>query len=859
MMETTETTNPGSGVDELVHAADSGARAPKGLAERVLFSLALGWSLFQLWYASPLPFVFGVFNLNFVEARSTHLTFALLLAFAAFPASAHSPRDRVPVMDWVLAILAASAAAYILVFQDALSSRPGAPILTDIAIASVGMVLLLEATRRALGLPLAIVAIVFLGYGFAGPWMPAVIAHQGASLAKTMSHQWLSSEGVFGVALGVSTNFVFLFVLFGALLERAGAGAWFIRVSYAGLGHLRGGPAKAAVVSSGLTGLISGSSIANVVTTGTFTIPLMKRVGFPADKAGAVEVASSVNGQIMPPVMGAAAFLMVEYVGIPYIDVIKHAFLPAIISYAALLYIVHLEAVKTGLVGLPRHEGRLRGRDRVISNGLILSGVLAFSGAIYWGLAWTRGLLGDALPWVAGAILLGAYLGLLRLASRYPQPAADAPIGAQLPPLGETVKGGLYYLIPVVILVWCLMIERFSPSLSAFWATICLIGILLTQRPLQMLFATGRVSWGDTFADSVGDLVSGLVSGGRNMVGIAIATATAGIVVGAVTLTGLGLVMTEFVELISGGNLVLMLVFTAIISLILGMGLPTTANYIVVATLMAPVVVALAAQGGLMVPLIAVHLFVFYFGLMADVTPPVGLATFAASAISGADPIRTGIQAFFYSARTIALPFLFIFNTQILLIGIDGGWHLFLTVASAFLAMLVFAAATMGWFMTKSRLWETAILFLVAFTLFRPGFFWDEVYPPYQARPAVEFEKVAGSLPDDGFLRLVARGEKVSGGVVSRSVVLPMGRKQSAKKRLQGAGLRINAGPDGVRVASVGFGSSAEKAGLRAGWLVGSVSVPVDRPSKEWMFILALLLLGGVVVVQRRRVRLIKK
>ena len=218
MTETTETTNPGSGVDELVHAADSGARAPKGMAERVLFSLALGWSLFQLWYASPLPFVFGVFNLNFVEARSTHLTFALLLAFAAFPASAHSPRDRVPVIDWVLAILAASAAAYILVFQDALASRPGAPILTDIAIASVGMVLLLEATRRALGLPLAIVAIVFLGYGFAGPWMPAVIAHQGASLAKTMSHQWLSSEGVFGVALGVSTNFVFLFVLFGALL-----------------------------------------------------------------------------------------------------------------------------------------------------------------------------------------------------------------------------------------------------------------------------------------------------------------------------------------------------------------------------------------------------------------------------------------------------------------------------------------------------------------------------------------------------------------------------------------------------------------------------------------------------------------
>jgi hypothetical protein len=353
--------------------------------------------------------------------------------------------------------------------------------------------------------------------------------------------------------------------------------------------------------------------------------------------------------------------------------------------------------------------------------------------------------------------------------------------------------------------------------------------------------------------EGFGDLLVGLVSGARNMVGIAIATAAAGIVVGTVTLTGLGLVMTEFVELISGGNLMLMLVFTAMISLILGMGLPTTANYIVVATLIAPVVVALAAQGGLMVPLIAVHLFVFYFGLLADVTPPVGLATFAAAAISGADPIRTGVQAFFYSARTIALPFIFLFNTQLLLIAVDNAFHLFVTIASALIAMLVFAAATMGWFLVRSRVWETAALLLIAFILFRPGYFWDMAYPPFEARPAVAIEKVAASLPEGGFLRLMVAGEKASGEPVTRAVVLPLGKTGAARRRLQSAGVRLNLAGGEVRLAAVGFGSAAEKAGLKAGWRVNSVSVAADRPAKEWAFIPALLMLGGIGALQRRR------
>ena len=285
---------------KIVAEADTGGRKPTGLTAQLLLAVALAWSLFQLWIASPLPFSLGVFVFNDTESRAIHLAFAVFLAFAAYPAFKGSPRDHVPVADWVFAAVGAFCAAYLFIFYRELAQRPGMPTDLDLAAAVAGMLLLLEAARRALGLPMVILAAVFLVYIFFGPYMPEVIAHRGASLAKGMSHMWLTTEGVFGVAVGVSTSFIFLFVLFGALLETAGAGAYFIKSAIALLGHMRGGPAKAAVVASASTGLISGSSIANVVTTGTFTIPLMKSVGYRADKAASVEVASSVNGQLMP-------------------------------------------------------------------------------------------------------------------------------------------------------------------------------------------------------------------------------------------------------------------------------------------------------------------------------------------------------------------------------------------------------------------------------------------------------------------------------------------------------------------------------------------------------------------------------
>ncbi|WP_342058970.1 TRAP transporter permease [Aeromonas sp. OTU364] len=838
--------------EELI-AQDVGARLPLGLMGWLITGLALAWSLFQLWIASPLPFIFGVGVLNDTETRAIHLTFALLLAYLVFPAFRRSPRDRVPLGDIALGLIAAGAAAYLFVMYEALAQRPGNLTTADLITACIGIPLLLEAARRALGPALAVIALVFLAYSLAGPWMPGLLAHRGVSFTALANHQWITTEGVFGIALGVSTSFVFLFVLFGALLERAGAGHYFIQLAFSLLGHLRGGPAKAAVVASALTGVISGSSIANVVTTGTFTIPMMKRVGFSKEKAGAVEVASSVNGQIMPPVMGAAAFLMVEYVGIPYVEIIKHAFLPAAISYIALLYIVHLEALKLGMQPIGGHQPKpwLRRLTGFAFGATLISGL---SMAVYHGLGWLKPALGDyALPGIA-LLLAAVYLGLLKIAaSNAPLPAEDPdqPL-TELPNTRAVLLSGLHFLLPVVVLVWCLMVERLSPGLSAFWGTVMLVIILLTQRPLlNWLRTDGKHDYGSA-RDGLVDLKEGLVAGARNMIGIGIATATAGIIVGAVSQTGVGLVLADLVEMLSMGNLLLMLILTALLSLILGMGLPTTANYIVVSSLLAPVVVTLGQQNGLIVPLIAVHLFVFYFGIMADVTPPVGLASFAAAAVSKGDPIKTGITAFYYSLRTAALPFLFIFNTDLLLIDVDFA-HGVLIFVVATVAMLIFAAATQGWFLVKSRWYENVLLLLVAFTLFRPGFWMDMVHDPYRETPPALLAQTLGEVEAESTLRLRIQGEDAVGKLRQSTVLLAVPAGADGEERLAGLGLTLYEQDGKTLIDNVTFGSPAAAAGMEFDQEILSVKAPTERWHKELMWIPGFLLFALVIWLQRRR------
>jgi len=532
--------------------------------------------------------------------------------------------------------------------------------------------------------------------------------------------------------------------------------------------------------------------------------------------------------------------------------VIKHALLPAVISYIALVYIVHLEALKANMQGLPKRRGTTLAQRLMTAAGIVV-GLCVIGLAVYYGIGWIKTVAGDAAIYIVGVLVLVAYVGLVRFSARYPELETDDPDNPmlELPQTGPTVKVGLYFLLPIVVLMWCLVVERFSPGLSAFWATVLMIFIVLTQRPIVAWFRNH--SQAGTWRRGMDDCIQGLVSGARNMIGIGVATAAAGIVVGTITLTGIGQVMIEFVEFISGGNLMLALIFTAMICIILGMGLPTTANYIVVSSLMAPVVVEIAATNGLIVPLIAVHMFVFYFGILADDTPPVGLAAFAAAAIAKSDPIRTGIQGFAYDIRTAILPFLFIFNTQLLLIGIGSWLELLVVVGGAVIAMLLFAAATQGYWLVRSRWWESVALLLVAFTLFRPGFWWDEFYAPYEIIPATQIAAIAERVPEDGKLRLRAAGETLEGDFEERTVLLPLGATGPGEERLASAGLEVVNQDGRMIVDNVMFSSAAQEAGLDFDWEVVELYVEADRPPKQLMFIPAFLLLGVVALLQRRR------
>ena len=857
-------------LQDLVASTDSGARDPSNRTLALLISgLALAWSLFQLWIAQPqLWFAEYLPALNSSQTRPIHLTFAVLLAFLAYPAFKSSPRHHIPIADWALAILAGGTAFYVFLFSEdlALSARSGLPTQTQVIIGAIGMLCLLEASRRALGPALTIVGSLFALYGYMGQgWLiPELIEHEGISFTSLMNALWLDTAGVFGIPLGVSTAFVFLFVLFGSLLDKAGAGNYFIKLAFAGLGHLRGGPAKAAVVGSAMTGLISGSSIANVVTTGTFTIPLMKRVGFTSEQAGSVEVASSVNGQIMPPVMGAAAFLMVEFIGISYVEVIKHAFIPAVISYIALVYIVHLEALKKDMPALGEAKSFL---------GMIVKFVIGFAiaGAGFTALIYAVGALKSAAPALTGPVMMLAlaaiYLWLVAIAARRPDLEVDDPNAREikLPTVAEVYATGLHYILPIVVLVWFLMVERQSPAKSAFYATALMLFIIVTQRPLKALFRGQGAQMMSEFRGGFDDLVDGLIAGARNMIGIGVATAAAGIIVAIVTKTPIGTELAGLVEQLSGGSLILMLIFVGIFSLILGMGLPTTANYIVVSSLMASVVVSLGAQEGLIVPLIAAHLFVFYFGIMADVTPPVGLASFAAAAVSGGDPIKTGFTAFFYSLRTVALPFLFIFNPTLILYGVDlGTWagigHAAFVFLVATFAMLLFAAATQGYFLAPSRLHESAALLLVAFTLFVPNVWLDMVQPPFRDVPPARFEQAVEAAHDGDSLRLLIEGPDFNtGDMISTTLVMQIEGEGSAADRIDAGGLLLFPEGEVMRLDEPMFGSDTAETLSNFDFYadepvrLAAVQTATERLPAQIFYIPALLLLGLVILLQRRR------
>ena len=873
---------------ELMASTDSGGRAPGNrYVVFLIAAVALFWSLFQIWIADP-QFWFG--ELPFVsimgadQTRPMHLTLALLLAFLCYPALKSSPRDRVPVTDWILAFAAAGSAFYVFWFSREISdtARQGRLVRTELEIFGIdfgtvypqvivgclGLVLLLEAARRTLGPALTVLGALFIAYSFFGTgWLiPELIEHRGRSLNAIINTQWYDTNvGVFGIPLGVSTSFVFLFVLFGALLERAGAGNYFIKIAFAGLGHLRGGPAKAAVVGSGMTGLISGSSIANVVTTGTFTIPLMRRVGLTREKAGAIEVASSVNGQIMPPVMGAAAFLMVEFVGISYLEVIKHAFVPAVISYIALIYIVHLEALRNDIEALGPARSLLQMFLKIVA-GFVVAGIGFY--ALVLGVDLLRGAAPELSDPIMIAVIGLAYLGALMVAARHADLEMDDPNAKEitLPVMKEVFPTGIHFLLPILVLVWFLMVERQSPSKSAFYAVSTMLFIIITQRPIKALLRrqSGVIS---EFLAGLIDMLQGLITGARNMIGIGVATAAAGIIVGTVTRTPIGTELAGLVEVLAGGQLFLMLVLVAVFSLILGLGLPTTANYIVVSSLMASVVVSVAGQEGLIVPLIAAHLFVFYYGIMADVTPPVGLASFAAAAVSGGDPIRTGLVAFFYSLRTVVLPFLFIYNPALILYGIDLGTMAGLAEATlvfvtATFAMLMFAAATQGYFLAPSYKLESAALLLVAFTFFVPNFWLDRVQAPFADHDPIAVEQVLGEAAPGEEVRITISGpDFVTGAQTTQTLVVDIEEDGlSGSERADAEGIVPMPEDDRMILDEPMPGTPHDDAFMSFDFYdpdmpveITNVQIPADRMPQEVFYLPALLLLGLVILLQRRR------
>ena len=607
---------------------ESDYRNVGGFLGKAIAAIAIAFSSFQVYTA-----LFGVFDA--MIQRTIHLSFAFCLIFLLYPTNKKWPRDRVHPLDGFLAILGASAPLYITVlWTKTISQRAGAPTALDMVIGVIGVLLVLEAARRVVGLPIVIVALAFVAYAFAGPFLPGKIAHRGVDVKGLVEHLFFTTEGIFGTPIGVSSTFIFLFILFGSFLEKTGLGQFFIDISNAIAGWASGGPAKVAVIASALEGTVSGSSVGNVVGSGSFTIPMMKKLGYKPEFAAAVEATASTGGQIMPPIMGAAAFLMAEFTNIPYGRIALAAVIPALLYFFACFTQVHFEAKKLGLKGMKRSE-LPKARDILLKKG--------------------------------------------------------------------------YLIIPLVAIIW-LLTEGATPMKAAMWAIIISVAIALIVSLIELLRKRKP-----SFAPI--EIVKSFEAGARGALGVIAACACAGIIIGVVTKTGLGLKLGEILVTAAGGNLFLTLIFTMITSLILGMGVPTTANYVITSTIAAPAIIMilnhLATAGGYAFPagsdaiILAANMFAFYFGVLADITPPVALAAFAGAAIAKSDPMKTGVQATKLAIAAFIIPYIFVYNPEMLLYGfaehpIEGTWM----IISACIGIVGLAAGVEGFGLVKMTWYE---------------------------------------------------------------------------------------------------------------------------------------------------------
>lgn len=596
--------------------AESDYRVLTGFAAKIIAAIAITFSLFQLYTAA-----FGV--LDAMIQRSIHLAFALCLIYLLYPMKKSWPRDRIHPVDVVLAILGAAAPLYIPIFYQELVRRAGTVTTLDYIVGLIGVFLVLEAVRRVVGIPMVIIASGFIVYALVGRSIPGPFAHRGVDLPTLVQHQFYTTEGLFGIPIGVSSTFIFLFILFGAFLEKTGLGQLFIDLANAVAGWAAGGPAKVAVISSALEGTVSGSSVANTAGSGSFTIPMMKRLGYRPEFAGAVEAVASTGGQLMPPIMGAAAFLMVDFLGVEYLRIIQAAVIPALLYYFGVWTQVHFEAKKLGLRGMKREE---------------------------------------------------------------------------LPKFSVIMKERGHLLIPLLAIIY-LLVEGYTPMKAALYAIILAIASSMIRKNTRISFY---------------DIVKGLEDGARSALGVVAATACAGIIVGVVTQTGLGLKLGSVLVDLANNNLFLTLIFTMITSLILGMGVPTTANYVITSTIAAPALVLLN------VPTLAAHMFAFYFGIIADITPPVALAAFVGAGIAKANPFKTGIEATKLAIAAFLVPYVFVYNPSMLLIDVTAG-DIILIVITSIIGIIGVGSAVSGYFLTHQSFLERIIFFVGGLLMVIPG------------------------------------------------------------------------------------------------------------------------------------------
>lgn len=625
-------------VDELMEQYDLETSKLRKLSGKVALFITIvailmsAFHLFTAWHGTLLA----------MKQRSLHLIFAFTLGFALYPGFKKSSKDKIDITDWLLIILSVGVWGYIFFNVEAIALKGGQMSTTDMVLGVLAVLLTLEVTRRVVGPELPIVTIVFLLFAYFGRHMPGIFAHRGFNVTRIVSHMYMTTEGIMGTPLGVSSTFVFMFILFGSFLDKTGVGEFFIDFAYALTGSTRSGPAMTSVLSSGLMGSISGSSVANTVTTGAFTIPLMKSVGYKPHYAGAVEATASTGGQIMPPVMGAAAFIMADFTGFPYISIVKAAIIPAVLYYIAVGTMVHLEACKLGLKGMPR----------------------------------------ESLPKVSNILRKQGYLTL-----------------------------------PLIAIIF-MLVKQYPPTMAALTGII--IGVIVAMT-------VSLIKKDNSFTPK--DILGAMEAGAKGAVGVACACACAGMIVGVVTLTGFGLKIAEVIVQIAQGRLIPTLLLTMISSIILGMGLPTTAKYIVLATMAVPAITKLGVN------LMSAHLFILYFGVVADVTPPVALAAYAGAGIAGANSMKTGFQAFKLAIGAFIIPYIFVINPHLIMIdsiaGTTVNWlpitAALPTIATALIGTVCLAGTVESYLFGNLRIWQRIILLLAAFALLDPKLLTDAI------------------------------------------------------------------------------------------------------------------------------------